>query len=641
MFPAFRVLFLMLALLSPARAQYVESYGSLSYVDYGGYVEIIACNRNAYGSLAIPSSISGTPVTRIRASAFNGCSSLTALSIPSSVTEIGSSAFYGCSALRTVTIPSSVRQIGTNPFVGCSSLSSIGVSSSSSYFSAADGILYNRSRSTLYACPPGKAGSVGIPSSVTTVRDSAFSGCVGLTAVSVPASVTTLGTAPFSGCATLGGISVDAGNPNYTSVDGLLYSKDLTTLLRCPGGKSGHVALPAETSEIGSGALAGSDFASIDLPAGITEIVSSMFYGCTEMTSIVIPETVTSIGHSAFAHCYSLEEIEIPDTVSSIGIHVFYVCSGLTRVTLPDGLTEIGDGWFYQCASLSRITIPESVTTIADDSFSHCLGLTEVRIPDGVTDIGVRAFYGSGLRSVTVPAHVATIGTIAFSYCLELAEILTAEDNSFYQSIDGVLYTKDLSSLIQCPAGKSGPITVPASVTSIPMNAFSYCGGISIVRFLGDAPTLGPSAGDDFTVYYFQGSSGFTSPTWEDHASVEDAQPTAIGYWLVDHGLPYDSELDSDSNRDGVSLLLAYAFDLDPRGDVRGGMPVAELDSSSLSLRFYPARPELSYHVEASGDLSDWDDEGVSLTEPDESGFRRATVSRAGGRRFMRVVVRQ
>ena len=214
-------------------------------------------------------------VTSIGGKAFCGCTSLTSVTIPGSVTSIGDSAFRYCSSLTSVTIPDSVTSIGGNAFCGCTSLT-----------------------------------SVTIPDSVTSIGNFAFDGCTSLTSVTIPDSVTSIDDGAFASCTSLTGIWVTEGNSHYASdASGVLFSKDKTTLVQCPG-----------------------TLAECTIPDSVTSIVGWAFDGCASLTSVAIPNSVTSIGYCAFDGCTSLTSVTIPDSVTSIGICAFEYCSSLTDV---------------------------------------------------------------------------------------------------------------------------------------------------------------------------------------------------------------------------------------------------------------------------------------------------------------------
>jgi hypothetical protein len=297
-------------------------------------------------------------VTRIGEYAFFGCRSLASVTIPNSVTSIGDSAFLFCRSLASVTIPDSVTSIGDYSFYGCRSLTNVTIPNSVTSIGDS-AFLFCRSLA-----------SVTIPNSVTSIGDYSFVGCRSLTNVTIPDSVESIGNYAFSYCESLGKIEVDSNNKDYTSVDGVLFDKEKTTLVQYPVGN--------------------------------------------DRTTYKIPNSVTSVGNEAFASCTSLKKIEvdsnnknytsidgvlfdkekttlvqypvgndrttykIPNSVTSIWDMAFYSCDSLASVTIPSGVTSIGDDAFYNCDSLASVTIPNSVTSIGDRAFDGCESLTDV-----------------------------------------------------------------------------------------------------------------------------------------------------------------------------------------------------------------------------------------------------------------------
>jgi len=313
-------------------------------------------------SVTIPDS-----VTSIGDWAFDGCTSLTSVTIPDSVTSIGDWAFAYCKSLTSVTIPDSVTSIGGYAFAVCKSLTSVTIpdsvtSTGECTFSdcvsltsvAIPDSVTCIDNGAFYGCR--SLTSVTIPDGVTSIGRSAFSWCTSLTSVTIPDSVTSIGSGAFSNCAALTGIWVTEGNSHYSSdASGVLFSKDKTTLVQCPGA-----------------------FAACTIPDSVTSIVGYAFDGCTSLTSVTIPDSVTSIGGRAFDGCTSLTSVTIPDSVTSIGKGAFYDCTSLTSVTIPDSVTSIDEYAFYDCKSLTSVTIPDSVTSIGDWAFSGCKSLTNV-----------------------------------------------------------------------------------------------------------------------------------------------------------------------------------------------------------------------------------------------------------------------
>ena len=292
--------------------------------------------------------------------------------------------------------------------------------------------------------------------SVTSIGDYAFRDCYGLTSVTIPNSVTSIGSFAFLGCTGLT-------SPVYNA----------------------HVFAYMPTSYSGA----------YTIPDGIESIAGGAFDGCTGLTSVTIPNSVTSIGDGAFYYCTGLTSVTIPNSVTSIRGGAFQYCTGLTSVTIPNSVTSIGESTFEDCKGLTSVTIPNSVDSIGDFAFSGCTGLTSVTIPNSVTSIGNSAFSRcTGLTSVTIPNSVTSIGERAFYECTGLTSIDVASDNSNYCSVDGVLFNKDKTTLIQYPGGKQGAYTIPNSVTSIGESAFEGCTGLTSVTIPNSVTSIGNQA---------------------------------------------------------------------------------------------------------------------------------------------------
>ena len=404
-----------------------------------GTVEVTMGNYS--GDVVIPGEVtydgSTYSVTTIGEYAFGWCEALTSVEMPS-VTTIGDYAFYYCNALTSVSMPSVVT-IGEDAFYTCSSLTSVSMPSATTI-----GDYAFEYCSTLT--------SVEMPA-VATIGEDAFYGCSALTSIYLPASCASIDGNPFIECGALKGIVVDEDNPNFSSYDGVLYDKNVETLLACPGSKS-SIDTPSSVTTIGDCAFYGcSALTSVEMSA-VTTIDEYAFYGCSALTSIYLPASCTSIDGNPFSGCDALKEIvvdednpnfsshdgvlydknvetllacpgsksfiDIPSSVTTIGEDAFGACSALTSVEMP-AVTAIGDYAFYECSSLTSISMP-SVTTIGNSAFERCSALTSVEMPS-VTTIGDYAFNScSALTSVSMPS-VTTIGDGAFYYCSALTSI--------------------------------------------------------------------------------------------------------------------------------------------------------------------------------------------------------------------------
>ena len=490
-----------------------------------GQATITRFSTSYSGSLSIPNTLGGGPVTSIGNFAFQYCTGLTSVTIPNSVTSIGDGAFFGCLVMASVTIPNSVTSIGTNAFQYCWFLASVTIPGSVTaigadafaFCSNLKGVIIGDGVTSIdtftFSCCTSLTNvvigasvtsigdnafqdcwllaSVTIPDSVTNIGNSAFQACTDLTSVTIPRHVTNIGLGAFKACSHLNTILVDTNNPCYSSEAGVLFNKTQTALITYPGGKPGNYTTPE----------------------AVTAICSVAFSSCTGLTSITIHANVTDIhDYAFFVDCNVLTSINvnadnpfysskdgilfnktrttllsypggltgsfsIPDDVTSINNNAFPGCTGLTSITISDSITNIGKFAFQYCTGLTSVTIPDTIDAINAGAFYRCRNLTNIVIGASVTDIGENAFVGcSSLISVNIPEGVTAIGQSAFYGCTSLTSS-----------------------------------TIPGSVTSIGTWAFEYCTALTNIFFKGNAPTLGSSvfSSTPATIYYLPGTTGW------------------------------------------------------------------------------------------------------------------------------------
>ena len=286
-----------------------ECGGEVKYAVEGGYLTfdkktgtVTDCDSSVTKA-NIPHTIKGVTVTSIGGSAFRYCTSLTSVTIPDSVTSIGGWAFTDCASLTSVTIPDGVTSIGEYTFSWCTSLTSATIPDSVT--SIGEFAFHNCKSLTSMTIPRSVVSigydafgwcesltSVTILDGVRSIGNSAFTDCKSLTSVTIPNSVTSIGRGAFSSCASLTGIWVAEGNSHYVSdASGVLFDKDKTTLVQCPGA-----------------------FAVYTIPGSVTSIGDDAFSGCASLTSVTIPDSVTSIGNYAFSCCGSLTDVYFTGT---------------------------------------------------------------------------------------------------------------------------------------------------------------------------------------------------------------------------------------------------------------------------------------------------------------------------------------
>ena len=301
------------------------------------------------------------------------------------------------------------------------------------------------------------------------------------------------------------------------------------------------ISIPVSVEIIGLAAFSGSGIESIHLPANLKTISTAAFSGCTNLKSVEFPAGLTKIENMAFEKS-GLVRIELPDTVTTMGSGVFSECPNLEFVKLPRNLEVIEMSMFKKCAKLQSVVFPENVKVIGRLAFMWCDELQNFTLPESVETIGLQAFIDcESLTEVTIPANVTIIEQNSFSGCGKLRAIYVAEGNQAYQSVDGVLMTKDGTMVHTCPGAKEGTfvipngvttiaslaffdcqnlkrLVIPATLTTINERGFDFCDNLLSFYFSGAAPEeellKKMDISSDATLYYLEGQSGWTSPTY-------------------------------------------------------------------------------------------------------------------------------
>lgn len=422
-----------------------------------------------------------------------------AVVIEDGVTSIGETAFRGFTALESVTVPKSVTKIGGNAFIGCYALTGFTVDEGNPAYSSANGVLFNKDKTTLVMYPAAKTGEFSVPDSVAAIDLFALFGCSGLT-----------------------GFTVGEGNTVYSSLNGVLFSKDGETLILYPFGR------PDEA---------------YSAPDGVKEIAAYAFGGCKNLKRLTIPGSVETIGDSAFSVCTGLKDVTIFEGVKTIGHDTFYRCTSLESITLPNSITKTGENVFDRCTSLKNVTLSEGLTRIEKNLFSECTSLESFSIPKNITEIGVDVFDKcTGLKSVTAD-----------------------ENNVAFSSEDGVLFNKDKTSLVIYPEGKNDKTyVIPNGVTKIEFSAFSRCENLTDVIF--------PDGVAEIERYAFARCKNLTSVTFpnglkkiNERAFFECDKLERVIFSSTVENIGYSSFASCGSLNDvvipaGVKTVNAYAF---------------------------------------------------------------------------------
>ena len=296
-----------------------------------------------------------------------------------------------------------------------------------------------------------------IPSSVTQIKYGCFLFANCPSTINVPASVTDIETLAFAAF-NLNAINVDENNPNFMSMDKMLFSKDTTTLVECLMTKSGVVTLPQRTRHLAANAFA----------------------YCQNITGVTLPEGLESIGYWAFVDNQHLNNVVIPSSVTHIAPGPFVNCPALVNLSIAEGNTHYymdgmmiystgGDSLVSCHKSADSVFLPNTLRYV--NGFGGNSNVKYVHVPDGVTTIGNEAFNGSSLRSIDLPSHLHFIDEYAFYYCQSLTRV----------GMPTILDTMGEGCFHSCNHLTS--IEIPNGLRTIPEAAFFMCNSLSNITW--------------------------------------------------------------------------------------------------------------------------------------------------------------
>ena len=414
--------------------------------------------------------------------AFSKSTGLTSLELGNSLESIGDLAFWNCSMLETLSIPPSLHSIGRNAFYGCSDLKfvvasektrtllkSSGIADDNITLSAptaeptfvVNGVMYK----VLSEANDGQKGTVQIGDGETLATDANGS-------LSIPANV-------------------DRDGKNYTVVSvapNAFRNSKLTS-----------VTLPEGIKTIGKSAFRGAQLTSFEMPSTVEQIDEASFCMASKLMNITLspklkvipkdafsysglrtvdlPDGITEIGEMAFSSCSDLQKVSLPASLTAIKEQAFWCDEALREVVIPVGskLKSVGTIAFQWCNSLKGIQLPDTLEIIEDKAFNNCTALKSIGLTKNnqLKSLGESAFQSTAITSFHYSAFLNKVGRCPLGGCNALTEITVAKDNPMFKSVDGVLFNKDGTSLLQFPANKKvSTYTTPSGVKKISVYAF-------------------------------------------------------------------------------------------------------------------------------------------------------------------------
>lgn len=555
----------------------IELPSGLSSLGEGAFV---GC---AMQSIAIPGTLKEIPDQT-----FNNCKKLVKATLAEGVTTLGEECFERCLSLLSFTCPDSLTAIGKDAFTGCDllysfhlgaglaslkdsglqnncdALASYTVSDASTYFSAANGILYSKDGKTLVSVPmywaildndgnvdTASTASFVINDTVETIGYMAMatdsSHEKSITSITLGKNVKVIGEQAFKYHAS----ATFTFNSALTEIDDYAFQS-------CKGLTS--VVLPDSVTHVGSYAFYScSNLASFTFGAGMSDFGSHIFDSCSSslviafsaasplviennsavydsaktkalywisnktMTSYAMPDTVKEVAASFLEGNTTLTSLTLSSGLTSIGDHAFMGLSKVTSaISVPEGVTTIGAKAFYNMSKAASLSLPSSLTSIGDQAFGNLsLATGTLSIPASVTSLGVEVFYGcKKITSVTCLNDTLSEGL--FYNCGSLTNVTLSSkttqipDKCFYgdSALTGLSLPSGVTSLGKDAfqgTSKLASITLPASLTSMADEAFKSSGLTSVEV---------PASVTDFGEHMFYGCTSLTSATLKNALSV-------------------------------------------------------------------------------------------------------------------------
>ena len=451
--------------------------------------------------------------------AFYNCGNLQSIEIPDNVTKIDNNTFENCSSLKSVSIGKSCTTISATAFNNATKLEKITVSADNEKYSSVDGALLNKEKTSIILYPKSKSGEFVIPDTVTSIADRAFSSCPNLTKITIGANVESVGAYAFSSCSALTDVvfkdstikkkviglyafyncqalsNVDFGNA-VTSIGSFAFMIDKSLE---------SIEFPDSLESIGrcafscydygtTGSYFASNLKSVKFGSGLKSIADYAFYENRALNTVKFTGVaLTSIGRESFCNI-AITELDLSGTDTSIDREAFYNCNSLETVKLS-GVKTIGQNAFYNCRKLTSVELSENLTTIESGAFQSCVALKNIDIPNKVTKLNDNTFSNcSSLKNVSIGSGCTSISTTAFDGTSSIDRITVSEDNKNYTVVDGVLYNKDMTTLVLYPKNRSGEFAVPDTVTTIANSAFDSSPNLTKVTIGKNVKTIGASA---------------------------------------------------------------------------------------------------------------------------------------------------
>ena len=474
-------------------------------------------------------------ITKIGNYAFNGCTGLQTLELPTTLTTVEENAFNSCSNWETNIDISKFTKIGNTAFYKCQKITG------KIKWSEDLNVLGN---GAFYECS-GLTGNIVIPKGITAIGSNTFNGCSNITGeLIVPKEITTIGNNAFCNCSGITKVNItEKTSLSAGSFHGCTGIEELTvpisTGIICDGRDptfKGCTNIKKFNLTKGTGegesytlysyyntpwyySSSNNDTIEIIMEEGITKIGDYAFNGCTGLQTLELPTTLTSIGPKAFYGCSNWKtEIDMSKW-TTIGEFAFYNCENITGTfELSQNITQLGRYAFYNCSKLTgEVVIPPSITYVGDNTFYGCVGINKVVIPDTTTNLNSYVFYGcEGIEELTMPISTSAIAdgsNPAFRGCTNIKKFNFTKGTGKGESFSNYSY---YNTPWYYSNGNGIEVTMEEGITTIGSYTFYNCSGMRILKLPSTLTSIGGRAftgcSSDLLHVFYRGSSS----QWEN-----------------------------------------------------------------------------------------------------------------------------
>lgn len=306
------------------------------------------------------------------------------------ITGIENDIFNQCDNLRSIEIPSTVSYIGDKAFHYTYGLEEIKINENNTHFSSDSGVLFNKNKTQLINYPKGKTDTqYVIPDTVTNIKGLSFTNNGLVKTIQISKNVEQVESNAFRSCHSLENIIVAEENPNYLTIDGILYNKDKTDLICYPSEKQGKTYTINENVKTIKEYAFSNNYHLEDVDVSTVEAIErGAFYGIQTLKKVKLPEAITQMGTAVFSGDISLKEVTLPKGITKLEACTFTDANGLLKVNLPSTITEIGDYAFTGCSYLQELAIPVGTKKIGKQILQSCYKIEKLYIPSTVEEIG-------------------------------------------------------------------------------------------------------------------------------------------------------------------------------------------------------------------------------------------------------------